>query len=346
MSSIVIRTLSVKDRQAVAAWDAFVMSHPQATFFHRAGWQRVLREVFGHECRFLYAQRESAVVGVLPLAEVRSLLFGHTLVGLPFASYGGVVASDSDALVALEAEAVRLARALGVDYLELRNTTRQQEWPVQDLYVAFQMPIPALLDERMLCIPQKRRNMVRKALKLGLRAVTDDTLDNFFPTFAENARDHGTPTLPRRYFEELRSVFGRDCCVVSVHDRQGRCISSIMCFVHQQHVLAYYAGERAEARGLAANDLKYWEVMKWAHGRGCTVFDIGRSKKETGSYEFKRLWGFEPVQLHYQYVLMRRDTVPQKNPMNPRYRLLIKAWQNLPLPVANLLGPWLVRSLG
>jgi len=346
MPTLSIRTLSPEDQPAVAAWDAFALAHPEATFFHRAGWLTVLREVFGHEGHFLYALHDGAVVGILPLAEVRSLLFGHTLVGLPFASYGGVVAAEPDARAALEAEAVRVAQALAVDYLELRNTTRQQDWPVQDLYVAFKMAIPAVLDERMLCIPQKRRNMVRKALKLGLRAAPDDTIENFFPTFAENARDHGTPTLPRSYFERLCAVFGSDCGVVSIHDRSGRCVSSIMCFVHRQHVLAYYAGELSEARGMAANDLKYWEVMKWAQKRGCTVFDIGRSKKGTGSYEFKRLWGFEPVQLHYQYALMRNTTVPQKNPLNPRYRLLIKAWQNMPLPVANFLGPMLVRGLG
>lgn len=274
------------------------------------------------------------------------MLFGHALVGLPFASYGGVVASDAEVAFALETEAVRLSRALGVDYLELRNTTKQQDWPVQDLYVAFQMPIPAVLDEKMLGIPQKRRNMVRKALKLGLFAVPDDTVANFFPAFARNARDHGTPTLPRRYFERLCAVFGRDCGIVSVYDNQHRCVSSILCFVHRQHVLAYYAGELPEARGIAANDLKYWEVMKWAQSRGCAVFDIGRSKKGTGSYEFKRLWGFEPVQLHYQYVLTRHKTIPQKNPMNPRYRLLIGAWQKLPMPVANFFGPFLVRGLG
>jgi len=346
MSAPLIRALSPEDRPAQAAWDAFAMTHPQATFFHRAGWLHVLRDVFGHQGHFLYAERDGAVVGVLPLAEVKSMLFGRTLVGLPFASYGGVVANDTDAQAALEAEAVRLSRALGVDYLELRNTTKQQDWPVQDLYVAFRMPIPAVLDEKMLGIPQKRRNMVRKALKLGLHAVPDDTVANFFPTFAQNARDHGTPTLPRRYFEKLCAVFGHDCGVVSVYNKRGMCVSSILCFVHGQHVLAYYAGELPEARGTAANDLKYWEVMKWAQGRGCTVFDIGRSKKDTGSYEFKRLWGFEPVQLHYQYVLRRQKAIPQKNPMNPRYRLLIRAWQKLPLPVANLLGPFLVRSLG
>jgi FemAB-related protein (PEP-CTERM system-associated) len=329
-------------------WDAFVQACPGASFFHRAGWLRVIERSFGHRTHFLQALGDDGVVlGVLPLSEIKSRLFGHSLSGLPFASYGGIAAARADAHAALQAHAVALARSLGVGHLELRNVERQQhDWPTQDLYVAFKLDIPPVLDEKMLAIPQKRRNMVRKALKLGLRAVPDDSVDNFFPVFATNARDHGTPTLPKRYFEQLQAEFGSDCRILSIYTAAGLCISSILCFFHKGEVLAYYAGERLQARGTAANDLKYWEVMKWAQSRGCTRFDLGRSKKGSGSFDFKRLWGFEPVQLHYQYRLFNRDTIPQNNPNNPRYRMLIQAWQKLPLPVANTLGPWLVRSLG
>jgi FemAB-related protein (PEP-CTERM system-associated) len=342
-----VQRLALGDNPARERWDRFVAECPQGTFFHRSGWQGLIEQVFGHRTHFLYTERDGNITGVLPLAQVRSWLFGHALIGLPFASYGGIAAQDAAARTTLETEARRLAEELGVDYLELRNVEPQQPgWPTQDLYVAFKMPIPAVLDDKMLCIPQKRRNMVRKALKLGLHAVPDDSVENFFPVFAANARDHGTPTLPRKYFDALKSTFGTDCSIMSIHDAAGRCISAIMCFFHKGEVLAYYAGELPEARGMAANDLKYWEVMKWAAARGCTRFDIGRSKRGTGSFDFKKLWGFEPVPLHYQYALTRRDAIPQNNPTNPKYRLLIKTWQQLPLPVANRIGPMIVRSLG
>jgi FemAB-related protein (PEP-CTERM system-associated) len=160
------------------------------------------------------------------------------------------------------------------------------------------------------------------------------------------ARNYGTPALPKRYFEQLLARFGQDCAILSVADATGRRVSSILCFFHRSTVMAYYAGELPEARQMAANDLKYWEVMRWAQARGCTVFDIGRSKRGTGSFEFKKLWGFEMHPLHYEYLLRRRETVPQNNPNNPKYRLLIAVWQRLPVPVANALGPWVVRALG
>lgn len=343
-----IRRLHLQETATAARWDAFVRARAGASFFHLSGWQRVIAESFGHATYFLYAEAEDGrVVGVLPLAHVASALFGQSLTSLPFASYGGVVADSEEAAERLEREAIDLARQLGVEYLELRQVqARKPGRPAQDLYVTFKRAIPPVLDEAMLCIPQKRRNMVRKALKLGLQVVEGDSLDNFFPAFFENAHNHGTPVLPKRYFRILMEVFGPECEIVSVHDGEGQCVSSILCLYFRDEVLAYYAGETRAARSTAANDLKYWAVMKRAAARGCTVFDLGRSKKGTGSFEFKRLWDFESQQLHYEYELVGCDSVPQKNPMNAKYTRVIEAWKRLPKPVALWLGPKLVRSLG
>ena len=97
---------------------------------------------------------------------------------------------------------------------------------------------------------------------------------------------------------------------------------------------------------MAANDFKYWELMRRACARGIEIFDYGRSKQGTGSFSFKKNWGFEPTPLHYEYRLYKRDAVPQNNPSNAKYRMLIETWRRLPIGVANWLGPYIVRSLG
>ena len=85
-----VQRLQPGDAANAARWDAFVMACPSATFFHRAGWQRVLRDSMRHDTHFLYCEIDGRIEGVLPLAHVRSFLFGSSLVSLPFAVYGGV----------------------------------------------------------------------------------------------------------------------------------------------------------------------------------------------------------------------------------------------------------------
>ena len=344
---IEIKRLAVQDQAATARWDAFVLDFPQATFFHRAGWQKILGDVFRHPTYFLYAERDGRIEGVLPLAQVKSLLFGNSLVGLPFAVYGGVAASNDAAAAALEVEAQNIAQGLGVEHLELRNVQRRHpDWPLQDLYVAFRKPILPEVQANMLAIPRKQRAMIRKGIKNGLRSEIDPGVERFFALFADNVHRHGTPAMPKRWFQALRDEFGADCEVLTVVSAEGRPLSSVMSFYFRDEVLPYYAGDDEAARDLAANDFKYWELMRLACGRGLKVFDYGRSKQGTGPYAFKKNWGFEPTPLHYEYCLYKRDAVPQNNPSNASYRLLINTWRRMPLSLANWLGPFVVRNLG
>ena len=342
-----IKTLSAQDTTTAARWDAFVLACPQASFFHRAGWQTVIGQVFKHPTYFLYAETGGQITGVLPLAQVKSLLFGHALVSLPFVAYGGVAASHDAAADALEAEAQKIAQRLGVEHLELRHIGRRHDdWPLQDLYVTFRKPILPDEEANMLAIPRKQRAMVRKGMKNELRSEIDPGVDRFFALFAENVHRHGTPAMPKRWFQALRDTFGEDCEVLTVVGPDGRPLSSVMSFYFRGELLAYYAGDDESARHLAANDFKYWELMRRACARGITVFDYGRSKVGTGQFAFKKNWGFEATPLHYEYCLYKRDAVPQNNPNNPKYKLMIEGWRRLPIGVANWLGPFIVRNLG
>lgn len=327
-------------------WDEFVNCCSEATFFHRAGWKNVIERAFGHRACFLYAEAGGQMEGVLPLAEVKSLLFGHTLVSLPFCVYGGIAAKSERARHALDTAARALAARLHVDHLEYRCLTPQHpDWVQKDLYVTFRKEIDSDVERNLLAIPRKQRAMVRKGIKAGLTGEIDDGVERFFGAYSASVHRLGTPVFARRYFRILKEVFGSDCEVLTV-TREGRPVASVLSFYFRNAVLPYYGGGTDEAREVAANDFMYWDLMRRACERGIKTFDYGRSKRGTGSFDFKKNWGFEPQPLHYEYLLVKGKRVPEHNPLNPKYSLFIKLWQRLPLPVANLIGPHIVKSLG
>ncbi|MEO8753284.1 MAG: FemAB family XrtA/PEP-CTERM system-associated protein [Casimicrobiaceae bacterium] len=341
----------VQVRAFVAAdapkWTAFVERCPEATFFHSIGWREIIEEVFHHRTHFLIAERRGGIDGILPLAEVKSRLFGHSLVSLPFGVYGGPAAASEQSTRALIDHAAALADTLDVDFLELRNRrAKSVEWPQQDLYVTFRKPLLADPDANMGAIPRKQRAMVRKGIKHGLRSEIDMGDERFFALYADNMHRHGTPPFGKAYFASLRRVFGQQCESLIVTDSGGRPVSGVLSFYFRDEVLPYYAGDIAAARDLAANDFKYWELMRRACERGLRVFDYGRSKRGTGSFDFKSNWGFEPEPLHYEFRLRKRQSVPQNNPLNPKFRALVEVWRRLPRPLVNVLGPHVVRNLG
>jgi FemAB-related protein (PEP-CTERM system-associated) len=327
-------------------WDAFVQACPQATFFHRAGWQTVIEQAFGHRTWFYYAEVSGEIVGVLPLAEIRSRLFGHSLSSLPFCVYGGVATESDQARRALEDAAQALARNLRVDHLEYRNRAQQHaDWPSKNLYVTFRKAILPEEEQNMLAIPKKQRAMVRKGIKAGLESRLEEDTDGFFEAYSYSVHRLGTPVFSRKYFRLLKEVFGDDCELMTIRN-QGRIVTGLMTFTFRDEVLPYYGGGTDEARAVAGNDFMYWELMRRACERGYKVFDFGRSKAGTGAFDFKKNWGFEPQPLHYEYQLHRATAVPDHNPLNPKYKLFIEAWRRMPLGLANAVGPFIVRSLG
>jgi FemAB-related protein (PEP-CTERM system-associated) len=348
---ITVTPVSATDR---SEWSRLVEETPGSTFFQRWEWRSLLCDELGYLDRYRAARCDGRMVGLLPLVEVRSPLFGRNLTSLPFCSYAGPLVADApfdepsreQAKHALVEAAVELGRSTGATHVELRSLVPiDPDVPRQSLYSTFRAPLPEDLDS-MKGIPQKRRNMVRKAVSAGLQADVGRDADRFFEMYAENARAHGTPALGRNFFRAVLAAFPEHCDVLYVTDKDGRDLSAILSFYHAGEVLAYFAGEVEAARTTSANDFKYWSLMRHARSRGCGRFDFGRSKAGTGSFRFKELWGFEAQQLHYEFPFLPSGRVPQNNPSNPKYRLAIESWRRLPRAIVDRVGPIVVRGLG
>src|ERR1035437_9919012 len=177
-------------------WDEFIAGCSEATFFHRAGWKTVIERAFGHRTFFLYAEVGGRIEGVLPLAEVKSLLFGHTLVSLPFCVYGGIVAEGERARKALDEAARALAYRLGVGHLEYRSLAlRHPDWAHKDLYVTFRKEIDPDVERKLAAIPRKQRAMVRKGIKAGLKGEIDEGVERFFAAYSASVHRLGTPVF-------------------------------------------------------------------------------------------------------------------------------------------------------
>jgi FemAB-related protein (PEP-CTERM system-associated) len=339
-------TVRLLDARGAARWDAYVQAHPDATFFHRAGWKRVIEDAFGHPTHFLLAERGGDIVGVLPLAEINSRLFGHSLSSLPFCAYGGILADHDAAWRALDEAAQALATRLKVGALECRNQIAQHaHWPTKDLYVTFRKAIEPEIEANLNAIPRKQRAMVRKGIKAGLVSEIDADTARFFDAYSASVHRLGTPVFSRKFFRLLKDEFGDDCEVLTI-TLDGKVISSVLSFYFRDEVLPYYGGGVDAARAVAGNDFMYWELMRRACERGLKVFDFGRSKRGTGSFDFKKNWGFGPTPLYYEYFLVKDKEVPDINPLNPKYRLFIGAWKKMPLALANVIGPHIVKNLG
>lgn len=327
------------------AWDSYLARHPEGTFFHQSGWVDVFEKTLKHSTYYLYAEQGGEITGILPLVHIKSFLFGNNLTSLPFASTGGPLGDDAATVDALEKRAIEIATELGVGTLEFRlEKASGKTRPTKDLYETFEKKIEADEEANMQAIRSKQRNIIRKGIKNGLQQRID-TVDNFYHAYAESVRNLGTPVFPKQLFKAINEAFPDSTEFFSAW-YEDRVISSAMLFYYRDTVCPYYWGGVWEARNLKGNDYLAWQIMCRASEKGCTTFDFGRSKKETGSYQWKENLGFEPRPLFYEYELIRDAEMPNLSPTNPKYRYFIETWKRLPLPVSRVIGPMLSRYLG
>ncbi len=331
-----------------ARFDAWVRARKGGTFFHQSGWRKVVEDVFRHEAHYLVAERGRQWEGVLPMFFTKGPFLGSNLVSIPYAVYGGLIADNKEAAVALRQQAERLGRRLGAGYLELRHEHRQfEDLPTSDLYVTFRKEIVGTGDDLLAAIPKKARAEVRRARdKNGLQFFESRDLDEFYALFQVNKRRLGSPPLPKRWFSALLDEFGRDVVIHVVRLPDGKAISGVMSFRMGDTLFAYYSGALHEHYGTGVNDFTYFKIMEWCADNGVRVFDFGRSRKDTGPANFKKNMGFAAQPLHYEYLLLGdKASLPVFHPGNPKLSLPRRVWSALPGFVTTRLGGRLSKYL-
>jgi len=334
-----VREADLNDRREAGRIDAFVREAEGTTPFHLTGWSRAVERGTRQRARYLLAEgADGAIRGVLPLTEVRHRLFGAALVSAGFAVDGGVLGGAWEELAA---GAWDLARRLGCPSVELRGGPSPAGWRVDaGTYLGFSRPLASDAEAELLAIPRKQRAEVRRSLALDLTVRTGGLAEHH-RVYAESVRNLGTPVFPATLFRAVAAEVDTDVLTVS---HRGVPVASVLSLYHGDTVYPYWGGGTAAARGLRANDRMYFALMQHARARGMARFDFGRSKAATGAAAFKKNWGFVPEPR--RYASRSEGGAREINPLSPRYAAMVAAWKRLPLPVANLVGPWLARGLG
>ena len=328
------------------AWDEYVSRCPSAGLYHRYGWAPVIARSYGHTPVYLWARDEGGVRGVLPLVLFRGALGGRSLVSLPFLDEGGLCADSETARDALWAAAVDLARRERARSVELRQRDASG-LPLAELGSKVSVMLELVSDPETMWrrLDAKVRNQVRKAIGSGLTSswCGMEGLDDFYAVFAQNMRDLGSPVHGRRFFATILEEFAGSARLLIVRDG-GRAVAGGVCMVFRDTVLVPWASSLRQWRNRCPSNLLYWDVIRSACEKGLRWLDFGRSSRGGGTYRFKMQWGGEERPLHWEGAAPdgRQSLV---NTDDSRYRLVIRAWQSLPVALTRLIGPTLRKRL-
>ena len=330
-----------------AEWDHFVRRADGWTHFHLAGWRDVMRSVFDHECLYLTARDAAAsLVGVLPLVRVQSVVFGHYLVSMPFVNHGGPLGSDL-AIRALAHEASQRAAREGVKLLEFRSRRALPlDFPVSHRKVGVLLDIPAgepsVLFQRL---DAKLRSQVRKSQKESVVVRFGiEQVEAFFGVFARHMRDLGTPTQPRSFFSAIARQFPDDVWIAVAYREGAPIAAGFGLRWAAEFEITWASALRSHAR-FAPNMGLYWAFLERCAQEGVRTFNFGRSTPGAGTHKFKLQWGGRDETLWWYGQSSGKAPASTPSPSVGPFSLGPAIWQRLPLALANVLGPRVVRFI-
>ena len=330
---------------SAAEWDEFVRRQTGWTHCHLFGWQGVISATLGHQCLYLAARNDRGeLAGILPLVRVKSLLFGHYLVSMPFLNYGGPLGGE-EAVLALSARAAQIAATDGVKLLELRSRIQLPvSLAVSHRKITVLLDLPSGQPEQLWKqLDAKLRSQVRRPQKEGVTVRFGlDQVDPFFEVFSQHMRDLGTPTMPSSFFEEIARVFPDSAWFGCAYLNE----TPIACgagFQWDREFEMTWASALSAHNRIAPNMLLYWSFMERAAREGLGVFNFGRCTPGGGTHRFKSQWGSRDEQLSWYQQARGKASTP--SPTDGAYAWGPRLWRRLPMAVANRLGPRIVRFI-
>jgi len=329
------------------AWEAYVDAHPDANVYHLLAWKSVAERAYGMRAPFLIAREGSRgpVRGVLPLFVVGGPLNRYVTNGL-FGSYGHVLADGADARNRLLDEARRITEASRSRYLLLKSVGHEilpDDFDCRDLCVIATLPLDPDPQAMWRGFRDKIRNCIRKAQKNGVEVrFGNQYVHEFYDVLAENMHRKGTPIYGFPVMRELLVALGSRAEVVTLwKDRVA--ISGAIVLYHKGTTYVPFASSRPGSFKLSPNNLLYWEIIRRSCLRGMKVLDFGRSARDSTTLQFKLGWRAQTLPQPFFVHTARGHRPPALDVDSPAVRALIKFWQNVPRPLADVIGPGIYR---
>ena len=342
-------------------WDSYVYDHPGGKLYHLFPWKTVIEKTYGHKTYYLAAVNSASpnkLTGILPLIHLKHFLFGNGLISIPFFDLGGILADNEAIEKALLTEAIKLGKSLKVDSIELRHThahscfvpsnfSKTMEYTLKRDKVRMLLELPESSEVLMKSFKSKLRSQIQKSIKHGLESKIGglELLDAFYKVFLINMRDLGSPVHSKKLFQKVLENFTEHTRIVIVHkDNKPYAVSIISGF--KDTLENPWSSSLRKFSRLSPNMLLYWTMIKYACDNGYKYFDFGRSTPEEGTYKFKQQWGAYPEPLRWQCIHLNGRPDDDHASEKSKFKIAIKCWQKLPVPVTGIIGPMIRKNIG
>ncbi|KZZ71149.1 hypothetical protein A3765_15060 [Oleiphilus sp. HI0130] len=341
-------------------WDTYIAAHPSGNIYYEWRFLEAISRIFGHKIKLLTATEKQSgqIIGVLPIVEQKSRLFGHLWTSIAFVNYGGPLCNNEKVEASIFEFIQQVAKRENINRLEVRGLYERpipDSWNCSQDKASMWLPLPSdnNSDTLLSSFKAKLRSQIRKGYteSVNVKVGGLELIDDYYTVFARNMRDLGTPVYSKRLFSELLNTLANQAWLVLIY-HQGKPASAAFLIKTGDRMEIPWASTIRDYNRFGLNMVLYWEVLKLSCEQKCVVFDFGRSSINATTYKFKKQWGAQPIQ-HYWYGYEPGEDsssgqlqgTSKASTENPKFKILIACWKRLPIWLSKLIGPSIVKFI-
>ncbi len=285
-------------------WMQFLLDRPLATVFHHPAWISVLSSAYGYTPQCLAVLSEDAIVGLLPLMEVRSWMTGARAVCLPFSDCCGPVLASENLIDPLISHCMEMMKERRLNYLEIRSTITHPGFGPSAAFKSHEITLSGGFEEVMRSVGRSHIQHIAKAERDGVlvsRSTEMDALREFIRLNAVTRKKHGVPPQPDGFFHALhRQLIEPGLGFVCLARYADRTIAASLFLCLNGTIVHKYSSSDEDYLDHSPNHLIVREAIHWACDKGFWRYSFGRTDCENeGLRRYKRKWGAAEKDLLY-----------------------------------------------
>lgn len=332
-----------------ADWDAMLLEHEEASFFHTSAWAGVLSESYNYKPVYFTSIENGEIVSLIPLMEVKSFLTGNRGVSLPFTDHCDPICKDPVNLEEILNTVIEFGKTAGWKHIDLRGENAYYLGkPASESFFVHFLDLAQGKDRIFAGLRSSTRRNIKRAQKENLSISIQnsrESVEAFYRLNCETRKHHGLPPQPRYFFKKIfEQIIARDKGFVVLAYRQRRIIAGAVFFHFKNKAIYKYGASDRKYLDLRPNNLVMWKAIEWFAGNAFKSFSFGRTEPENqGLLQFKRGWGAKEKTLnYYKYDLGKDRFVSNQSGAKSSY----KFFKMLPLPILKFTGNVLYRHVG
>ncbi|MBW6516743.1 MAG: GNAT family N-acetyltransferase [Candidatus Cloacimonetes bacterium] len=330
------------EKDNISEWNTYVFGHKSSEVFHLAEWAFVYKDTYNYTPYYYFLLEDDRIVGVLPFIH-QTGIFKNIITTPPAGILLNNVDKYKDALYSFVKD---LQQKLKSSNLVLYNNYRlSTEMSVSEENVRIYKPMPSNVEDLRQSIGKKHRRNVRIATDLGLYHTVsqpaDDRIDIFYQVYLRNYRDLGTPVNSINYFKKQAEYLG-DYIRILIVEKDELPIGAMWLLKYKDQIISTEAATLRNFFSTRVNDYRFYQAFKYSLENGVKEYNMGRSQKDTGAYNFKKSWGNCLITDYPLYSTKKKLDIQEKRKI---YSIMIKVWKNSPVSFTKLIGPIVRKNM-